>query len=79
MGNAVQTRSVTVLQFRGVTTGIGAPVYQQYEPEDEGRDHTVTLDPQVWRDMGMPSEISVAIYPGDVLNDESHPAYEVFQ
>lgn len=35
----------------------------------ENRDTAVALNPETWGDLGNPGEITVAIQPGDHLND----------
>jgi hypothetical protein len=36
-----------------------------------GRKHVVSLDHDVWEDMGKPETITVTIEPGDLLNQEN--------
>ncbi len=55
------TKTVTVLDMVEET-----PVYVVMD--EEGREHKLTVDRVVWMELGYPSQITVTIEPGDVLN-----------
>jgi hypothetical protein len=74
MGEATLSRSVTLLKFQFVNQE--QAVFADYDWES--RSHVFHLDSNVWADMGHPKEITVAIWPGDALNDENHPAHAQF-
>lgn len=48
----------------------GPPTFHQGEDAGQ-RGHFVTLDEEVFADMGQPEVITVTIEPGDLLNDGS--------
>ena len=64
------TRSMTVLD----QLDPWLPVYAQADEEGSLRTHLVELDRQVWKDMGMPTSITITIEPGDKLNEEEASA-----
>lgn len=44
------------------------------DPES-GRGYMLTLDQDVYEDMGRPVTITLTIEPGDALNDPTHPSF----
>lgn len=57
----------TTLLYR--KSGGPSPYFGPDEKDDENfRGHYLTIDPEVWVDLGKPDVLTVTIEPGDLLN-----------
>lgn len=65
------TKTRTVLEFVGIDEEEGPTFTQLPDEGEEFRSHIVSLDPEVYEDMGRPEVITVTIEPGDLLNPEA--------
>lgn len=65
MTDLTKTRTVLVADGR---ESLPPRFVQEQEPGTNARLTEVALDTNVWRDMGSPTEITVTVEPGDLLN-----------
>lgn len=64
-------RSITVLERTAST--LHGQRFEHADGYDPGR--VAELPQHVWEDLGRPEVITVAVWPGDVLNNIDHPYF----
>lgn len=73
------TRTRTVLPLASDLQDSEGAAYFQATPDEEPSPCRVRVHPDVWEDMGRPTEITVTIEPGDLLNDGDGPDPDNFR
>jgi hypothetical protein len=64
------TRHMTVLDLVAPPRTKQAIRVAFVSPLDSGASHQVYLDRATWEDMGQPDQVTIAVYPGDTLNEQ---------
>jgi hypothetical protein len=68
MGAVNLTKSRSVLDLDPIADNDRPPTFRHLD--DDARSNVVSIDPDLWEDMGSPDQITVTIEPGDHLNVE---------
>ena len=62
--SVLDIRTSPVMQVAGAVTFVG-----NVGDDGDSMDRVVIIDTETWADLGSPNQITVAIEPGDTLND----------